>query len=230
MYDSNNQVVDTATGTTSLGLIMPNRTTPFIIYWNIREELPQVEYYHLTWTYEETEVIKPEGLVIVWTRFDPPTVRGEIFNEGNETATFIVVVATFYDENKIVIGASADFLQAVEAGDSNPFQIDFPFTGNVDLVDRLEYTIIAAESRQYIFRVIPGNQNSNNDPNMLFIIMVILLVSIVAIISSALILWKRKNPRRRRKSRISRKTNPLSTRKRSAFQMHMLAFIKITSL
>ena len=57
-------------------------------------------------------------------------VIGEVINESNQTARFIRVVATFYDQNKQVIGTDYSYttLSELSPGQKSPFEISLSGT------------------------------------------------------------------------------------------------------
>ena len=57
-------------------------------------------------------------------------VIGEVINESNQTARFVKVVATFYDQNNQVIGTDYTYttLSELSPGQKSPFEISLPGT------------------------------------------------------------------------------------------------------
>ena len=57
-------------------------------------------------------------------------VIGEVINESNQTARFVEVVATFYDQNNQVIGTDYTYtaLSELSPGQKSPFEISLSGT------------------------------------------------------------------------------------------------------
>jgi hypothetical protein len=75
-------------------------------------------------------------------------IVGEIENNGNETAQFVNVIATFYNQNGTVVAADFTYTNPydIEPGQKAPFQIILTEEDRIALVNSYELT---AESNQY---------------------------------------------------------------------------------
>lgn len=128
-YDSNDVVVATEFTYTMVDVILPNRKSPFDIILADAVQSAKVDHYSLTVTFSAASP-KPLGLEILshssyidsigWMH-----VVGEIKNIGTETANYVKVIATFYDEAGKVVAAEFTFSDPsdIEPGQKAPFEI-----------------------------------------------------------------------------------------------------------
>lgn len=198
LYNSAHDVITVVHGELFLRLVMPSRKAPFIIMWEGKERTSEVNSYEIAWTYEENVAEKPEELQIANIYAGASSVSGEIQNLGNDTAHKVKIVATWYDENDAVVGAGSDFFLAIPSGEIGDFLIDYPFTESLDLLNRLNYVNLTAESDEYTFKM-PSIDSNGRDPifGLLVLASIILIVTVAYI--SILFLRKRGKARRKRK-------------------------------
>jgi hypothetical protein len=149
-YNSNNEVLGTGSGDSSLSYLLPDRKSPFrFVFLNITQaEL--VDHYSLDVDFGSTDASFPEKLEITSHSSsivgDQLLIEGEVENLADSTASLVKVVATCYDAAGTVIGADGDSNIQIEAHQTATFEIDVP-SGNVQLIDSYE---LAVQSPFYV--------------------------------------------------------------------------------
>ena len=108
-YNSENQVITTSVGYSTLDVLIPGRKSPFTIMLFEEDGAFDVQNYTLSISWREHEEGKPLGLEILSSSqhvdaLDFLHVTGEVKNTGTATATSVMVCATFYDSTGTVVG------------------------------------------------------------------------------------------------------------------------------
>jgi hypothetical protein len=159
-YNIGNAVVDTRLGSTMLQVLLPGRRAPFDIALLDAAESAEVHHYSLTTSFSGGSSL-PIGLQIseVSPLVDGANLHvvGEIINAGNERATHVALVATFYDRKGGVVAAVQQFLFQIysdlDPDQTESFEILFDDETRVPYVDSFELT---AESTEYTCNVTGG--------------------------------------------------------------------------
>ncbi|MHA1290350.1 MAG: FxLYD domain-containing protein, partial [Candidatus Thorarchaeota archaeon] len=134
-YDKENNILSTGFTFTEIDTLVPQQKSPFEVS-SFPDENLQVDHYKVVVSdYMKTSSnpyrrLKIQG-VTDGTQYGYYTVRGEVKNIGEITATFVKVVATYYDVEGTVIGTSFTFTnpEDIEEGEAAPFETStFPQT------------------------------------------------------------------------------------------------------
>lgn len=153
LYDADDQVIDTKVGYATLDILLPGRKSPFYIMMFEDDGSLDVDDYSLTISWDDYEEGKEEGLEIISSddhidALDFLHVTGEVKNIGSETATEVIVCATFYDSEGTVVGRDT---QDVEPTTLSPDQ-----TGTFDItliypeqIEQVASYSLAAEAENY---------------------------------------------------------------------------------
>jgi hypothetical protein len=110
-YDKNGDNIGNGSGITSLRSLNVGKITPFEIVFLDKNRNNQFFNYTLNFT-SETGVKKPDDLIVTSLKSRPDIfgyyyVSGRISNMGNETATNVLAIASFFDSNGRMIGLSS---------------------------------------------------------------------------------------------------------------------------
>ena len=183
LYDNGDAVLGTSFDYIALGVLLPDRKSPFRIMELNATQALLVDHYSLDVEFTPTDSI-PKELQITShsstysTSFNGLlTINGEIENTGDSEAALVTLIATGYDEAGNVVEVEAAYLRPshlLEAHQKATFEIDL-MGGNTNLVNSYELT---AESD--IYALIPEFNSY---------LLVILTVSLVSI---SLLVYKRK--------------------------------------
>ena len=101
-YSSNMTVVGTGYAFTELDVVHPGRKSPFRIIFNEEAIIPLVEYYQIEVSYSLITDPLPDKLRILSNSYyvggtGSYNIVGEIENSGSGNASYVKVIATFYD-------------------------------------------------------------------------------------------------------------------------------------
>jgi len=151
-YDSNDTVIATSFSYTMLKVLLPGRKSPFDILLTDTEQAAKVHHYSLSVTSSSADSI-PLGLEILSNSSYVDDVgcmhvAGEIKNVEAETATYVMVIATFYNSTGHVVAAAFAYSDPsdIDSGQTAPFEILLTDTDRVSLVASYDLT---AQSDQY---------------------------------------------------------------------------------
>lgn len=153
LYDAEDQVIDTKVGYATLDILLPGRKSPFYVMVFADDGSLNVDDYSLTVSWSDYEEGKEIGLEILSSEssmdsVDYLHVTGEIKNIGTETATEVIVCATFYNSEGTAIGRDTE--------DVDPATLSPNQTGTFDitliypqLVEQVASYSLTAESANY---------------------------------------------------------------------------------
>lgn len=151
-YDSDDAMIATEFNYTCINVLLPKRKSPFEVIVANTTQAEKVHHYSLTVDFSLTEAL-PLGLEISSDSLYVDGggrlhVVGEIKNIGEQTATHIKVIATFYDETGKVVASEFTFSDPddLDPDQSAPFEIILAGIGTVPSVASYALT---AESSQY---------------------------------------------------------------------------------
>ena len=151
-YDSNDTVIATSFSYTMLKILLPGRKSPFDVLLTDTGQAVKVHHYSLSVTSSPADSI-PVGLEILSNSSYVDTVGylhvvGEIKNIEAETATYVMVIATFYNSTGHVVAAAFTYSDPtdIDSGQTAPFEILLTDTDRVSLVDSY---VLTAQSDQY---------------------------------------------------------------------------------
>jgi hypothetical protein len=151
-YDSSDTVVATSFTYTHLSVLLPGRKSPFEILLVDTTQAAKVHHYSLSATFSATSPI-PIGLEILSNSSYIDAVGymhvvGEIKNIATGDATYVKVIATFYNSTGHVVGTAFTYSDPsdLSPGQKAPFEVLLIYKNRVSLV--ATYTL-TAESNQY---------------------------------------------------------------------------------
>lgn len=151
-YDSSSTVVATDFTYTELDVILAGRKSPFEVLFIEEAQVSKIHHYALAVTFSVTSPLPVCLQLLSNSSYIGGTgsmhVVGEIKNIGTITATYVKIIATFYDsEGKVV---ATDFTYAdphdIEPNQVAPFDVLLIHKNRVPLVESYALT---AESNQY---------------------------------------------------------------------------------
>lgn len=110
-YDKSGHNIGKASGIISVRSLDIGEISPFEIIFLDKNHNNQFFNYTLNFT-SETGVNKPDNLILTYLKSRPDIfgyyyVSGRIFNMGNDTATNVLAIASFFDDNGRMIGLSS---------------------------------------------------------------------------------------------------------------------------
>ena len=152
-YNSENQVIASRVGYSTLDVLLPGRKSPFTVMLLDEDGALDVNNYTVSVSWSAYEQEKPIGLEILSSAdavdfLDCLHVTGEIKNIGTQDATSVMVVATFYDSTGTVVGRT---WENAEPSDLAPNQ-----TGTFDVeliyaeqIEKVATYSLTAESENY---------------------------------------------------------------------------------
>ena len=151
-YDSSDTVVATSFTYTHLSVLLPGRKSPFEILLVDTTQAAKVHHYSLSVTFSAASPI-PIGLEILSNSSYVDAVGymhvvGEIKNIADGDATYVKVIATFYNSTGHVVATDFTYSDPsnLSPGQKAPFEILLVYTNRVPLVATYALT---AESNQY---------------------------------------------------------------------------------
>jgi hypothetical protein len=151
-YDAGHTVVDTSFTFAMLDILLPGRKSPFEVLLIDTTQATKVDHYSLSVTFSTTDPI-PIGLKILSNSSYVDIVNymhvvGEIKNVATGTATFVEVIATFYNATGNVVATAFTFSDPSDLNPNQtaPFEVLLIYSNRVSLV--VSYTL-TAESSQY---------------------------------------------------------------------------------
>jgi len=151
-YDSSDVVIATSFTYTTIELLLAGRKSPFDVIVIDETQAANVDHYSLGVTFSATEPF-PQGLEILSNSSYVDGVGymhvvGEIENIESGTATYVKVVATFYDDTGTVVGTSFTYSDPsdLDVGQTAPFEVILLHKSGVLLTANYSVT---AESSQY---------------------------------------------------------------------------------
>lgn len=200
--DLNNVVIDTIEEKVSLEVLLAGRKSPFNIILVDKAKSAQVDTYDLAIkSYEPYPAGKRKSLEILWDFGFNFTVSGEIVNRNETEATFVKVLATFYDEQNQVIAFEAGFIHEIPWGETRSFEIVFPYPDRRHLAS---HWMLTAESLQFAvmeeIRHSPRQPEPDN-PSYIYLFYFLLIVLPVLLAIGYLRLRKKRQRKLRRKKR-----------------------------
>jgi hypothetical protein len=110
-YDKNGQNIGNASGIVAVRSLNIGQVSPFEIIFLDKDKSNQISDYALNFT-SKVGNQKPDSMVITSSKSRPDIfgyyyVSGRISNVGNETATNVLAISSFYDNNGKIIGLSS---------------------------------------------------------------------------------------------------------------------------
>lgn len=110
-YDKNGQTIGNASGIAAVRSLNIGQVSPFEIMFLDKDKSNQISDYALNFT-SKVGNQKPDSMVITSSKSRPDIfgyyyVSGRISNVGNETATNVLAISSFYDNNGKIIGLSS---------------------------------------------------------------------------------------------------------------------------
>ncbi|MCW3981888.1 MAG: hypothetical protein NWE81_02050 [Candidatus Bathyarchaeota archaeon] len=195
-YGATGELIETKSYPTFLSVLIPGRKTPFIIYGNINAESYDLEIA----SYEQYPDGKPQSLEILYGQVQEGRVFVGVENHGDENATAIRVVATFYDGAGDVAAAES-FLghpgYEMPPRWADVFDIPVPFP---DKWSTYKTVSLTAESLQFAAEAeingIPMSEDGDDDWGIL--VGAAIVISMAAVVIGAyLILRAKRKPRRK---------------------------------
>lgn len=152
-YDGSSQLIGTSTGYATLDLLLPGRTSPFVIMLTQEEGAMDVASYELSVSFTESDETKEQALEILSSSqstdvFDYLHVTGEIKNTGTTTADDVIVIATFYDSTGTVVGRDWEWTSPSDlpAGETGTFDVELIYDSQIAKVASYSLT---AEAENY---------------------------------------------------------------------------------
>lgn len=190
LYNAQDEILANVSSVAFLTVMLPGRKAPFVLMWLGGEKALQVVRYTLAApSYSLHLEDKPQKLEILWSTYSFPSVEGGIINLGDENATAVKIIATFYDENGTVVAANSDLYARIAFDSQQEFEVQYPFLED-DLMARAKSYELTAESREYALKI------SQEDGTNYYIYIFAAVVAISAI-SIVAILKTRKKSRRK---------------------------------
>jgi len=109
--DKNGQNIGNASGLASVRSLNTGQISPFEIIFLDKDKSKQFSDYALNFT-SKVGNQKPDSIVVTSSKSKPDIfgyyyVSGRVSNVGNETATNVLAIASFYDNNGKIIGLSS---------------------------------------------------------------------------------------------------------------------------
>lgn len=207
-YDGNNTLMEEASTTAWLSVILSERRAPFVKGFE-REKLE--EFANCTVNVERYEICepKPKKLSIslaVLTYAGPlgVEVEGLVKNEGVENLSSIIVIGMFYDDKGFLATESDPifFSEPLSSGDEEAFTIFSKFVTQPSLFRKY---ILTAESKNYAIdqeksKEFPPPDDTENT-GVDYSAIIIILVVMTAIIASVIAIVKDRSKKRKRKTR-----------------------------
>jgi hypothetical protein len=152
-YNASDEVVSTAIANIPLIVLLEGQKSPFALVVASVTQSAKIDHYTLVVSdYSVFSGSKPIGLEIVSTStsiiLDYFYVDGEIKNIGDSTASFILVVATFYNSTGHVVNVADNYANphTIEAGETAPFTVS---PNLPDLTPLIAYYALVAESDEF---------------------------------------------------------------------------------
>jgi hypothetical protein len=149
-YDQTNSVIGSNSSYAFLDVLLPARKTPFEVVW-VGDKANQIHNYSLTLEFGEYAGEKPLALQISanYTFVDQAgflKVNGTIKNFGASNATYVKVVATFYEVEGEVAGTAFGYTMPsmIMPNSTAPFELELSRKGVT-----FSYYSLAAESEEY---------------------------------------------------------------------------------
>jgi hypothetical protein len=110
-YDKEGRIIGNGSGIASLRSLNIGKISPFEIVFLDRNYINQFFNYTLNFT-SEAGVDRPDDLIVTELKSRPDIfgyyyVSGRISNIGNDTATNVLAIASFFDNNDKMIGLSS---------------------------------------------------------------------------------------------------------------------------
>jgi hypothetical protein len=151
-YNSSNVVIATDFTYNELDVLLAGRKSPFEMIFTEKSQVAKIHHYILTCTSSLTSPL-PIGLEILSnSSYISATgsmhIVGEIKNIGTMTATYVKIIATFYDSEGEVVATDFTFADPhdIEPDQKAPFDMILTEKSRVPLVESYALT---AESNQY---------------------------------------------------------------------------------
>jgi len=152
-YRSNGIMVGTASAYIELDILNPGRKSPFLIIYTDTARIPDIDHYSLAISSFSPASALPGKLKILSSEgyIDQSGyvhVIGEIQNLGSTTATFVKLIATFYDQTGKVVAEGDVYSDPydVQSGQKAPFDLRLSEKIRVPLISTYALT---AQSTQY---------------------------------------------------------------------------------
>lgn len=155
-YNSSNVVVATDFTFTDVDVILPGRKSPFDVLLYDSTQSARVDHYSLAATYSTTNAIPKVLEILSYSSYTDTYgymhVVGEIRNNGAANATFVEVIATFYDSTGKVVVTDFTFANPYDLQPNQvaPFEVLLSHDQLVPLVST--YTL-TAQSNEYAMAV-----------------------------------------------------------------------------
>jgi hypothetical protein len=110
-YDKNGQNIGNASGIAAVRSLNTGQVSPFELIFLDKDKSKQISDYALNFT-SKVGNQKPDSMVITSSKSRPDIfgyyyVSGRVSNVGIETATNVLAIASFYDNNGKIIGLSS---------------------------------------------------------------------------------------------------------------------------
>jgi len=208
LYNRNNEVLYSCMQPAFLEIIPPNRKSPFVVMWFGKDKSVEVVRYDISdIVYEEDPAMKPQKLEIVWSSYSYPDVIGAIKNIGDKNATYVKVIAVFYDEDGNIVGANSDLsINSLAPNATAEFSVTFPFLEEAIFQRAKKYEVIA-ESKEYLLKLNEESTNANVvDNSNNFLTWVAIFLAVLVVVGSLLfILHSKQKSRRQKRKRLKLK-------------------------
>jgi hypothetical protein len=195
-YGATGELIETKSYPTFLNVLIPGRKTPFIIYGNVDATSYDLEIA----SYEQYPDGKPQSLEILYGQIQEGRVFVGLENHGDENATALRVVATFYDGAGDVVAAESFLghpLYELPPRIADVVDIPVPFP---DKWNTYKTVSLTAESLQFAAEAeingIPMSEDGDGDWGM--VVGAVIVISMAAVVVGAyLILRSKRKPRRK---------------------------------
>lgn len=151
-YDSENREVATKSGYTFINVLLVGRKSPFEVILLSPIQSAEVNHYNLNVTFNSYPSGKPIGLEILsnssYIDSERMHVVGEVKNTGSTKATYVQVMATFYDAKGKVVDCEWTYSDPdeIDPDQESSFEITLYDVKRVPLVTSYSLT---AESIEY---------------------------------------------------------------------------------
>lgn len=151
--DKNGQNIGNASGITPLRSINSGQISPFEIIFLDKDKSKQLSEYTLNFTSKNGNK-KPNNIAISSSKSRPDIfgyyyVSGRILNLGNETATNVLAIASFFDKDGKIIGLSSAIAEPSNLTSQSPASFTIVMDDKVHSSKIKNYSLII-DSDQYV--------------------------------------------------------------------------------
>ena len=151
--DKNGQNIGNASGITPIRSINSGQISPFEIIFLDKDKSKQLSEYTLNFTSKNGNK-KPNNIAISSSKSRPDIfgyyyVSGRILNLGNETATNVLAIASFFDKSGKIIGLSSAIAEPSNLTSQSPASFTIVMDDKVHSSKIKNYSLII-DSDQYV--------------------------------------------------------------------------------